>query len=120
MTFRVDTLSQNDLRLENNEFNLSVNQSAYIYANQTIQLTTGVGNIQITADDNNSSQTWYFTAQGYLQFPQGLGPTSSKGKEGDEAGSVVFDGDYIYYCHTDYTGDDADIWKRVQWTQTTW
>ena len=120
MTFRVDTLSQNDLRLENNDLNLSVNQSAYIYANQTIQLTTGAGNIQITADDNNSSQSWYFTAQGYLQFPQGLGPTTSKGKAGDEAGSVVFDGTYIYYCTTDYTDGIADIWKRVQWSNDTW
>ena len=120
LTFRVDTLTQNTLMLENNEFDLSVNQSAYVYADQTIQLTTGVGNIRITTDDNNSSPTWYFTAQGYMQFPQGLGPTTSKGKEGDEAGSVVFDGSYIYYCHTDYTDGVADIWKRVQWSNDTW
>lgn len=120
MTFRVDTLTQNSLRLENNGFDLSVNQNVDIYANQTIQLTTGSGNIRITADDNNSSQTWYFTAQGYLQFPQGLGPTTSKGKEGDEAGSVVVDGDYIYYCHADYTDGIADIWRRVAWSNDTW
>ena len=120
LTFRVDTLTQNSLMLENNEFDLSVNQSAYVYADQTIQLTTGVGNIRITTDDNNSSPTWYFTAQGYMQFPQGLGPTTSKGKAGDEAGSVVFDGSYIYYCTTDYTDGVADIWKRVQWSNDTW
>ena len=120
LTFRVDTLSQNYLILESNEFDLAVNTNAYVYANQTIQLTTGTGNLRITTDDNNSSRTWYFTAQGYLQFPQGLGPTTSKGKDGDEAGSVVFDGTYIYYCTTDYTDGLTDIWKRVQWSADTW
>lgn len=120
LTFRVDTLTQSALSLENNTFDLSVNQDAYIYADQTIQLTTGVGNFKITTDDNNSSYSWYFTAQGYLQFPQGLGPTTSKGKDGDEAGSVVVDGDYIYYCHTDYSDGVADIWKRIQWGNDTW
>lgn len=120
MTFRVDTLTQNGLLLENNEFDLSVNQNAYIYADQTIQLTTGTGNFRITTDDNNSSYSWYFTAQGYLQFPQGLAPTTSKGKVGDEAGSVVFDGSYIYYCTSDYTDGIADIWKRVAWSNDTW
>ena len=120
MTFRVDTLTQNSLLLENNGFDLSVNNNAYVYANQTIQLTTGTGNLRITTDDNNSSYTWYFTAQGYLQFPQGLAPTTSKGKAGDEAGSVVFDGTHIYYCTTDYTDGLTDIWKRVQWSADTW
>ena len=120
MTFRVDTLTQNGLLLENNEFDLSVNQSAYIYANQTIQLTTGTGNFRITTADNSSSYSWYFTAQGYLQFPQGLAPTTSKGKVGDEVGCVVFDASYIYYCTADYTDGLADIWKRVAWSNDTW
>lgn len=120
MTYKLDTLTQSSLLLEDNDFDLYVTNNAYVYADQTIQLTTGVGNIRITADDNNSSPTWYFTAQGYMQFPQGLGPTTSKGKAGDEAGSVVFDGSYIYYCTTDYTDGVADIWKRVQWSNDTW
>lgn len=120
LTFRVDTLTQSALLLENNTFDLSVNQDAFIYADQTIQLTTGVGNFRITTDDNNGSYSWYFTAQGYLQFPQGLGPTTSKGQDGDEAGSVVFDGNYIYYCTTDWTDGVADIWRRVAWSNDTW
>lgn len=120
LTFRINTLNENYLSLENNTFEAYVSQDAYIYANQTIEFTTGAGNFRITTDDNNSSQTWYFTAQGYTQFPQGVGPTTSKGKDGDEAGSVVFDGSYIYYCTTDYTDGLDDIWKRVQWSNDTW
>lgn len=120
LTFYVDTYSESALILENDSLDLYVNQDAYLYANQTITITTGTGNIQITADDNNTSRSWYFTAQGYMQFPQGVGPSSSKGQVGDEAGSVVFDGSYIYYCTTDYTDGIADIWKRVAWSNDTW
>lgn len=120
LTFRIDTLTQSSLQLENNTLDLFVDQDVYIYADQTIQLTTGNGNLRITTDDNTNSYTWYFTAQGYLQFPQGIGPISSKGKEGDEAGSVVFDVDYVYYCIANYTDGITDIWKRVAWSNDTW
>lgn len=120
LTFRINTLSENALQLENNDLDLYVTNNAYIYADQTIQITTGQGNIQITTDDNNSSQSWYLTAQGYTQFPSGVAPTTSKGQEGDEAGSVTFDNGYIYYCTDDYTDGIADIWKRVAWSNDTW
>lgn len=120
LTFRINTLNENYLILENNTFEAYASQDAYIYANQTIQLITGTGNFRITTDDNNNSQTWYFTAQGHMLFPQGVGPTTSKGKQGDEPGAVVFDGSYIYYCTTAYTDGLADIWKRVQWSNDVW
>ena len=120
LTFSIDTLNQSALILENNEIDVSVNSNAYIFANQAIEFTTGVGNLRITTDDNNTSRTWYFTPQGYTRFPQGIGPTTSKGATGDTAGSVVFDGGYIYYCTADYTDGIADIWKRVQWSTDTW
>ena len=119
MDYRLNTFEERYLYLENNQFETYADVT-YVYSDQTIDLITGTGNIKVTTDDNNSSYSWYFTAQGYMQFPQGLGPTTSKGKEGDEAGSVVFDGSYIYYCHTDYTDGVADIWKRVQWSNDTW
>ena len=120
LTFRINTLTQNSLLLENNGFDLSVDNSAYVYANQSIQLTTGTGDLRIITDDNNTSRSWYFTARGYLQFPQGVSPTTSKGQAGDQAGSVVFDGSYIYYCTATYTDGIADIWKRVAWSGDTW
>ena len=119
LDYRLNTFNERYLYLENNQFELYAN-TANVYADQTIDLVAGTGNIRVTTDDNNSSQSWYFTAQGYLQFPQGVGPTTSKGKEGDTAGSVVFDGTYIYYCTTDYTDGVADIWKRVAWSNDTW
>ena len=120
LTFRIETLTQSSLLLENNTFDLSVSNNSYIFANQAIQFTTGVGNLTIVTDDNTNSRTWHFTPQGYLQFPQGIGPTTSKGQTGDQAGSVVFDGSYIYYCTANYTDGIADIWKRVQWSNDTW
>lgn len=120
MTYRLVSLNQSFLLLENNNLEVSVAQDVTVFAEQTIQLFTGTGNLRITTDDSGSGPSWYFTAQGYLQFPQGLAPTTSKGQDGDEAGSVVFDGDYIYYCTTDWTDGVADIWKRVAWSADTW
>lgn len=119
LDYRLNTFSERYLYLENNALEAYAD-TVSVFSSQTIDLVTGTGNIRITTDDNNSSYSWYFTTQGYLQFPQGLGPTTSKGKEGDEAGSVVVDADYIYYCHTDYTDGVADIWKRVAWSNDTW
>lgn len=119
LDYRLNTFNERYLYLENNTLEAYAD-TVSVFSGQTIDLVTGTGNIRIATDDNNNSYSWYFTAQGYLQFPQGLGPTTSKGKEGDEAGSVVVDADYIYYCHTDYTDGLADIWKRVAWSGDTW
>ena len=119
LDYRLNTFNERYLYLENNTLEAYAD-TVSVFSGQTIDFVTGTGNIRIATDDNNNSYSWYFTAQGYLQFPQGLGPTTSKGKEGDEAGSVVVDADYIYYCHTDYTDGIADIWKRVQWSADTW
>ena len=119
LDYQLNTFNERYLYLENNTLEAYAD-TVSVFSSQTIDFVTGTGNIRIATDDNNSSYSWYFTAQGYLQFPQGLGPTTSKGKAGDEAGSVVVDADYIYYCHTDYTDGIADIWKRTPWSQTTW
>jgi hypothetical protein len=119
LDYRLNTFNERYLYLENNALEAYAD-TVSVFSGQTIDLVTGTGNIRIATDDNDNSYSWYFTAQGYLQFPQGLGPTTSKGKAGDEAGSVVVDADYIYYCHTDYTDGIADIWKRTPWSQTTW
>ena len=69
LSFRINTLNQSSLSLENNSFNLAVNNDAYVYASQTIQLTTGTGSIQITTDDNTSSRSWTFGSNGSITFP---------------------------------------------------
>ena len=119
LDYRLNTFNERYLYLENNALEAYAD-TVSVFSGQTIDLVTGVGNIRIATDDNNNSYSWYFTAQGYLQFPQGVAPTTSKGQEGDEVGSVVFDGTYIYYCTADYTDGVADIWKRVQWSNDTW
>ncbi len=46
-------------------------------------------------------------------------PGSSKGSDGDYAGMVAFNGDYIFYCINAYDGT-TDIWKRVALTGGVW
>lgn len=120
MTFTIYTLQQNYISLEYGAFETYASDSGYIFANTTMSMVTGAGNFGITVDDNNSGRAWYFTTKGYLKFPQGVSPITSKGQLGDEVGSVVFDGSYIYYCTSDYTDGLADIWKRVAWSNDTW
>jgi hypothetical protein len=47
-------------------------------------------------------------------------PTTSKGSAGNLKGQVAFDGTYFYYCTANYTGNNANIWKRVSWSADTW
>ena len=47
-------------------------------------------------------------------------PTSSKGSSGDTAGQIAVNNGYVYYCTGDYTNGDADIWRRVAWSNDTW
>ena len=47
-------------------------------------------------------------------------PSTSKGASGDLKGQVAFDSTYIYYCTANYTGNNANIWKRVSWSSNTW
>jgi hypothetical protein len=46
-------------------------------------------------------------------------PVTSKGVNGDTAGRIAFDSDYIYYCTASYDGDN-NIWKRVALSTDTW
>lgn len=47
-------------------------------------------------------------------------PATSKGSAGNLKGQVAFNGTYFYYCTANYTGNNADIWKRVAWSADTW
>jgi len=47
-------------------------------------------------------------------------PASSKGTEGDKERDIAFSNNYFYYCTADYTDGQADIWKRVAWSNDTW
>lgn len=128
MAFTLYSTEQNYINLEYSNLEISVNGTAGIsandyatmYAKSGIAFVCGQGGVGITSNDDTSSMMWIFNTKGHLQFPQGVAPTSSKGSEGDIAGSVVFDGTYIYYCTEDYSDGVADIWKRVQWSNDTW
>jgi hypothetical protein len=90
--------------------------------NTDIELSLGGGNgVSIVADVfSGSTQSWRFTNDGNLQFPDGgslrvrSAPTTSIGSEGDKAGMIALDDDYIYYCTADYTGNTVIIpWSNV-------
>lgn len=61
----------------------------------------------------------FVDVDGNLVMPTAT-PDTSKGVEGDKAGAVAFDDNYIYRCTVDYTDGVADIWKRVAWSNDTW
>lgn len=69
LDYRLNTFAERYLFLENNNLEAYAN-NAYVYADQTIDLITGSGNIRIITDDNNNSRTWDFGADGYLTLPQ--------------------------------------------------
>lgn len=69
---------------------------------------------------SNKPDLSIYALKGYLKFQESTVPTSSHGVQGDEAGSVIFDNEYIYYCTMTYTDGVADIWKRVAWSNATW
>jgi hypothetical protein len=118
--FKIYTLTQNYLSLEEANLYVEVKEDISVYASASIRFTTGTGSFQITTDDDNNSNSWYFNRKGHLEFPRNVAPTSSKGSQDDEEGSVAFDGEYIYYCIQSYSDGQADIWKRVAWSNDTW
>jgi hypothetical protein len=90
--------------------------------NTDVTLSIGGGNgVNIVSDNfSGSTQTWQFMVDGNLQFPDGgslrvrSAPTTSIGREGDKAGMIALDDDYIYYCTADYTGNTVVIpWSNV-------
>jgi hypothetical protein len=77
---------------------------------------------------------WYLEDYAYkfeptqMTFPDGstLGtgrvsaPAHSYGQVGDKLGQIAFDSTYIYYCTGDYVNNSTDIWKRIDWSASTW
>jgi hypothetical protein len=118
--FKIYDLTQNYLNLEEANLYVEVKEDINFYASDAIRFTTGSGSFQIITDDDNNSNVWYFNRKGHLEFPRNVAPTSSKGSQDDEEGSVAFDGEYIYYCTQSYSDGQADIWKRVAWSNDTW
>jgi len=118
--FKIYTLTQNYLSLEESNLYVEVKEDVSVYASAAIRFTTGTGSFQITTDDDNNSNAWYFNRKGHLEFPRNVAPTSSKGSQDDEEGAVAFDGEYIYYCTQSYSDGETDIWKRVAWSNDTW
>lgn len=51
-------------------------------------------------------------------------PLHSYGSPGDVAGMIAVDGEYIYYCKSDYIDSSPNpqpnIWVRSAWANTTW
>jgi hypothetical protein len=52
-------------------------------------------------------------------FQRTTAPSSSVGDTGDRKGDIAYDNTYFYYCTANYTGS-VHIWKRIQWTGSTW
>jgi hypothetical protein len=118
--FKIYTLTQNYISLEEKYLDVEVQEDVSVYARAGMRLVTGTGSFEIITDDDNNSNSWRFNPKGHLEFPQSVAPTSSKGSQDDEAGSVAFDGEYIYYCTQSYSDGETDIWKRVAWSNDTW
>lgn len=65
-----------------------------------------------TNNANGQSKTWSWDETGVLTFPDGgslrvgMPPASSKGQVTDKAGTVAFDGSYLYYCTQNYVSTD--------------
>jgi len=99
------------------------------------------GTIIISAYDYGAetpeSKGWVYTpfgTSGQIIFPDGtfqttawaggrvrtFAPGASTGTEGDKAGDLFFNDSYIYYCTADYTDGQANIWKRIAWSNDTW
>jgi hypothetical protein len=78
--------------------------------------------VQVAANNN----VWEFSVNGEMLFPNGgsirisNAPSTSKGTDGDKAGTVAFNSSYIYYCTADYVDGIADIWKRTAWAVDVW
>lgn len=54
-----------------------------------------------------------------IVFQRSTAPTSSIGEAGDRKGDIAYDNTYFYYCIANYTGS-IHIWKRIEWTGSTW
>jgi len=66
------------------------------------------------------TQGWFFYNNGRTKFPTATAPAHSYGAAGDVAGTVAFDGSYIYYCTANYVNNSTNIWKRVALDATPW
>lgn len=73
-----------------------------------------------------NSNFWEFGNNGYIYFPdggilriKGTAPGTSIGTEGDAVGMIAFDNDYFYYCTSEWNGS-SNIWKRIQFSASTW
>ena len=122
----IDIISGRDIELE-------AADDVYISAGSQFELEhnrlDGQGEeegIEIITKNAANQYRWIFNFAGGLEFPDGgtlrvknTAPGTSVGSVGDVAGMIAFDNDYFYYCFGSYDGE-ADIWKRVQFSASTW
>jgi hypothetical protein len=73
--------------------------------------------IKLTAPTTEVSGIMKF---GETPFKVVSAPATSNGGVNDRVGFVSFDDQYIYYCTADYTDGQANIWKRVAWSNDVW
>lgn len=86
-------------------------------ARQTINTGTaandGTGDALRTAFDkcNSNFQELYSRVRSVV-------PASPQGSDGDSAGMIAFDNDYLYVCVADFDAT-TEIWRRIQF-DTAW
>jgi hypothetical protein len=74
-----------------------------------------------TPDPNLEAESITFT-DGRVQTTvnqQRTTPVSSIGNPGDKLGDTAVDNTYFYYCFANYNGV-SNIWRRTEWTGTSW
>ncbi len=115
------------VQLDNRDVEIHADDDVRIDAGDQIRIISENDNVIIIADNNGLDSQWTFLDNGMMLFPQNgwfgvrdLVPASSVGTDGDKLGMIAFDSNHIYYCVSDYTDGNGDIWKRTAWSEDAW
>jgi hypothetical protein len=128
MDFRLFTTNTNYLRMEYNDFEVSVRDDIRMYGRDTFRLMnySSTDPIEIYTDYDDQEYRWAFNPNGSLDFPDGgtirvtsTIPTTSIGSSDDRENTLAFDNTYIYFCTANYDGT-TNVWKRLEWSGDTW
>jgi hypothetical protein len=111
-TFGVTTLTANTLHAVSETGISNITSSGNIHLNAA----SGGGSVYLNAANmvfkNGSIQN---SAYEIVDIP-----ISSKGASGDKLGMIAVGSTGLYYCTADYTGNNANIWKKIAWDVTSW
>jgi hypothetical protein len=128
MDFRLFTTNTNYIRLEYDDFEVSVRDDIRMYGRDTFRLMNYSSNdpIEIFTDYDDQEYRWAFNPNGSMEFPDGgtiritsTIPTTSIGSSDDRQGTLAFNNTYIYFCTANYDGT-TNVWKRLAWSGDTW